>query len=109
MIDQEETQPATAKDMEGIDWECLKKMCEPWEQEEKRLRKLYLENPKRKVFFQHDFVEALWFHMIEYYGAVVGDEAMDFMTNELAEDDRLWQLVYDAAEKFAKEKGWKMK
>lgn len=109
MIDQKESQSATAKDMEGIDWVGLNKMSDQWEREEKRLRQLYLESPRRKTFFQYDFVEALWFQLLEYYGVIVGDEAMESMLDDLTNDGRLLEIVYDIAEKYADSKGWEQK
>lgn len=102
-------QPATAEDMKGIDWKGLEKMEETWRQQEARLKKLYLEHPQRKQFFEYDFVEALWFHTLEYYGKAIDDQVMEEMLNGLFDDDRLFQIVYDLASSVAVARGWEMK
>lgn len=108
MTEEEGLQPGTAKDMEGVDWDGLKKMGDDWQKEEAKLRKLYLERPDRKQFFEYDFVEALWFHMLEYYGKAVSEEEIEEMIYTIHDDNRLWEMVYDAVEKLAERKGWEM-
>lgn len=109
MINEEELQPATVEDMKGIDTVEFKRMIEESDKQEVRLRGLYLKHPNRKQFFEYDFVEALWFHTLDYYGKAVGNDEIETMVYSLAENERLWQLVYDTVQEFANEKGWKMK
>lgn len=79
-----------------------------WQEQEKRLRKRYLEHPDRKEYFEYDFVEVLWFHMLEYYGVAVGDKEIEEMVITVMEDHRLWEMIYDAVQKVADRNGWKM-
>ncbi len=72
-----------------------------YDEEQRKLRSLYLEHPDRKQFVSYDFVEALWMHILEYYGKTVGDDAIEEMKYEILEDDRMWEMVYDAAENYA--------
>jgi hypothetical protein len=101
--------PATEKDMEGVNSGELKKLEETWEQQEVRLRKIYLQHPNRKIFFVHDFVEALWFHMLDFYGKSIGDAEAKEMIDYLMDDDRPYEIVYDIAEEIAERRGWEMK
>ena len=97
------------KTLDYMDDAAFQEMLERWDEQDKKLRRVYLENPKRKQFFEYDFVEALWMHMIEYYGKAVGDDAIEEMLYDVTEDSRMWELVYDAAQKYADEQGWEMK
>lgn len=109
MTNAEELLPATEKDTEGINWEELKQLGQTWEQQDTRLRKLYLEHPDRKQFFAYDFVEILWYHVLEYYGKSIGNVEVEDAINEFMEDHRLHELVYDIGANLAERKGWEMK
>jgi hypothetical protein len=108
----EQPEPATFEDAKDtfafLDSPECKEMLAKWEEEDKKLRSMYLDNPKRKQTFEYDFVEALWMHMVEYYGKAVGDEEIGWMLDEIIEDCRIWELVYDVAQKYAETRDWEM-
>jgi hypothetical protein len=87
----------------------VEKMFAKADEDEKRDRELYLEHPDRKTFFSYDFVEAFWMHFRDYYHVSVGDAEMQELIDSLADDRRMYEMVYDLSQNLAEKRGWEMK
>lgn len=87
----------------------IEKKLTAYEEYYEKLRKLYLDHPDRNQFFSYDLIETLWFHIHDFYGVAIGNEEVGEIIDDLIQEDRIYEIVYDISEKLATKRGWEEK
>lgn len=84
----------------------LDEMLRRHDEEQARIRKIYIDSPKRTAFF--DYAEVLWYEVLERYGVMLEDEDLWQLIDIWIEDYRRFEILYDAVDEFAEGRGWEM-
>jgi len=101
-MDPNETTAASIEDIKGIDFEKLNKDTQEFEEYEKRLRKLYLDHPDRKTFFNLDIAESIWREAFDNFEVMLDDDAVADILDLLFEEPFLSFAIQDAFHEYEK-------